>query len=201
MIRSYLPMAVVATLATVSATPARAEFIRSSTGIPSPVSTVTFDEHIFPRFTQVTTQYLDVGLTFTPRAWYDVILAELPNITGHRVGNSAVGELDDPMSVRFATPRTAAALALACNSSNVTFTALLAGSVVESTTTTANTTTPENFYGFTGIVFDEVRISQQVLSGSPGFIIDNIQLGAAVPGPAGVALAAFTLALAVRRRR
>ncbi len=142
------------------AAPATAQFSQSATGIPNAVSTVTFQEHQFPNVTFITTQYQDVGVTFTPVVYLNVILASLPNIQDNRVGNSAVNKLQNPFSVHFTQPRTAAALALAANTGTVRFTARLNGADVATATAPASTTMTNNFYGFSGITFDEISIHQ-----------------------------------------
>ena len=156
---------------------ARAQFTQNATGIPSPEYTVTFDEHVLPNVTFVTDQFQDVGVTFAPVVYYNVILASLPNIEGNRVGNSAVAKLQNPFSVRFTSARSAAAFALAANTGSVRFTARLKGADVATAVASAGTTLTNNFYGFSGITLDEIAVQQLTSSASFGVLIDNIQLG------------------------
>lgn len=174
-------------------------FFQNASGLASPQSTITFDEHVLARSTLVSTQYADLGLTFNPALYYDAIVNDFATVQGHRLGNSVSGDVRDPFSIFFSSPVSAAALGVASNSSNTTFTALLAGQVVESAVATTNTTTPDAFYGFSGIVFDQIRISQQVLFGTAGVLIDNIQ-SSPVPAPSALALPLLAAGF-VRRRR
>lgn len=67
-----------------------------------------------------------------------------------------------------------------------TFTALLNGSVVESFSASTDTTSADNFFGFTGITFDEIRIDA---GGNDVMALDNLQLGTtSVPEPTSMAL-------------
>jgi hypothetical protein len=111
------------------------------------------------------------------------------------------------VSIRFGTPVTAAALALQSNPGTTTFTALLNGVIVESFATgTTLSFLPDlshasDFYGFSGILFDELTISNDFESEFGIFQIDNVQY-TAVPEPTALLLLGAGLAtLAARRSR
>ncbi len=191
-----------AVITAAAASTAAASFINNATGITDPVRTITFDEHVLPRATQVTDQYADLGVRLRPYLWYDVIINDLPNVNGHRVGNSAVGDLQDPFRILFTEPRTSAAFGAQSNRSDLFFTALLNGVVVELGSARHDGVTDEtSFYGFSGIVFDEILVHQQVLSGTAGVLVDNIQLGPAFPAPGAAPLLGIATAALFRRRR
>ncbi len=158
-------------------TSARAQFMQSATGIPNAVYTVTFDEHVLPNGASVTTQFQDVGVTFAPELFYTVIAGNIPNITGHGLVNSAASQLQNPFSVKFTVPRTDGALALATAKGTVRFTARLKGAQVATALAGTYASLATNFFGFTGITFDEIVVER--LSPFPGFgmSVDNIQLG------------------------
>ena len=180
---------------------AQAEFFNNAAGLPSPVRTITFDEHPRPFDTVITDQYADVGITFSPRVYQDLIRNDFNGITGPRVGNSNGDGALNPFSLRLTERRTAAAFALVSNTSTMTFTALLNGTEVDSGSAFSSTTNPINFYGFTGVTFDEIRIFQQVQQFRLGVLMDSIQLGPIVPSPASLYLFAASAMGALYRRR
>ncbi len=151
--------------------------ISNNFGLTSPTKTITFDEIVFTQGTQISTQYASYGVTFTSGMIYDSqSTASFPGITGHYLGNGS----NPTFSIYFSANQTAAAVGLATNPATTTFTALLNGAVVE---TFSIATTFDNaslgFYGFTGITFNELKVS--VSSGAALF--DNIEMGVAAPVP------------------
>ena len=142
-------------------------------GITSPDQVVTFSEFTFPTATPINTQFSSLGVTFSPGLCYNVQPQFFPTQSLASFGCSPSGN----NSIFFNKVVGAAAVALQSNPISTTFTALLDGAVVESfTTTTSLSVLPDlthasDFYGFTGIQFNELRIanSQQV------FQIDNLQ--------------------------
>ncbi len=158
-------------------TDARAQFVQSATGISNPVYTVTFDEHVLPTGAPVTTQFQDVGVTFAPELFYALIGGNMPNITGRGLVNSAASQVQNPFSVKFTVPRTSAALALATAKGTVRFTARLNGAQVATALAGTYASLATNFFGFTGITFDEIVVER--LPPFPGFQMwmDHIQLG------------------------
>lgn len=49
---------------------AQATLISNGVGLSSPHLTINFDEHVFPSGTGITNQYADLGVTFSPFAYY-----------------------------------------------------------------------------------------------------------------------------------
>jgi len=171
---------------------AHATPITNNFGLSSPSSTITFDEIIFPQGTVIDTQYASYGATFTSGLKYDAQgVSAFPGITGHYIGN--FNPVVNPFSIffTFAEPLTEAAFGMATNPATTTFTAYLNGSAVEtfSASTTSNNSNA-GYYGFTGILFDEIS----VLVSSNLALIDNIQMGGTpVPEPATCLLFLFGL--------
>lgn len=168
--------------------PASAVFLNNSTGLASPQQTITFDAPATPLAAQdpVTTQFQSSGVTFTG-AFYNPDSSTLPNISGNRIGNFQAGIGHSALfQIDFSSNLSQVAFAEVTQPGVSTFEALLNGVSVQSMTAATSLTSPTNFYGFTGIVFNQVRIS--VASSDNAFLLDNLQTVAAVPEPASWAL-------------
>lgn len=146
----------------------------SPVGLAAPESTITFSEPSLADTAQVSTQFADLGVTFLPNLFYrigdhpDWSSVEGPNL---RTGDPEV----NPFSIHFESAVTAAAfVAIAQPPTPATMTAKLGGVTVESFETTVSIDNPDNYFGFSGIVFDEIEISY---TADTRMRIDNIQLG------------------------
>lgn len=177
----------------------------NNTGIPSPATTITFSEFTFPTGTSITNQYASLGVTFSPGMFYNVQPVFFP--TDFLANYDVV--TNNPCSILFGQDQTAAAFAVQTNPGTSTFAAYLNGSLVESFTAPTDLsylpdlTHASDFYGFTGIVFDEIRITAPV---NGAFQIDNLQLAQGegpVPEPLTIScvlLAAGSVGGYLRRR-
>lgn len=186
---------------TISAgTPAIAASIQNSFGLSNPQRTITFSELSFPRNTPITDEFASLGVEFSNGIFYNPEPTEspggdfsLPNIESDRLGNftlegsPAPGQGPPPvttnsLSIEFTQPQQKAAFAVVTFFTETTvFTALRNGSVVETFAATTERFSPNNFYGFTNIVFNEISIDLPGNDSSP-LQIDNLQLQS-VPEP------------------
>ena len=185
----HVSTAIVSFIILLSGVPAaHAAFIQNTFGLSGPHSTITFDEHIFPFLTPVTTEYADLGVTFSPYGLY----FDAAN-GGGSIGNFVPygsGAARFPIGINFTKPQTEAAFSFKSGDGTTTFQAFLGGNLVESFN--AVTTNPANpaFYGFRDITFDAISIT------TPGCgaaicpeIVDNIQLPTAsssIPEPSSI---------------
>jgi len=156
--------------------PAHATFFNNSTGLASPTQTVDFSEHTFADDTPITTQFSDVGLTFAPNLYYENTFAPgVPNSTAPDLTNfipSNGSGLTNPFSIFFSSPVTSAALVLGTNPNTTMFTAFLGGVMVDSGSAPSSLGNPNDFYGFTGVTFDQITVSV----GGDGFaVLDTVQ--------------------------
>lgn len=139
----------------------------------------------------VTGQFAGFGLSLSPELFYTVQNG-FPNINGNNLGNFAQLNLPspsvvDPVILNFGSLRTAVAFAMVSNNGSYTFESLLGGSVVESFTSDVDASA-SNFYGFSSSAFDSIRITNL---DSDFFLLDNVQISAAVPEPATWAFMIF----------
>lgn len=199
-----LPLAAVLAAALV-ARPAAAAPLVNNVGIASPTVTITFSEVALAPGTLVTNQFAAFGATFDPGMFYDTQPLFFPTAA---LANYDFNTTFTPVTIVFGETLTEAAFAMQANDGNSIFEALLNDVVVESffaPTTLSflpDTSQASNFYGFTGVAFDAIRITP----GGGFFQMDNLQLGAAAaPEPGTMALVALgglaTVAGVARRRR
>lgn len=158
----------------------------------------------------ITTQYSDLGLSFTPGLTRFDNNPNRPNFTSPYLANFGGA---NPFSMLFNNAVSDASFAMTSNGGiSTSFTALLNGVVVETFTTAVsqppvngNPRDPNNFYGFTGILFDEINLSVGANGNSSIVALDKVAFNIApVPLPASLTML-FTglggFALMHRRRR
>lgn len=142
----------------------------------------------------ITTQYSDLGLSFTPGLTRLNNNPNRPNFTSPYLGNFGGA---NPFSMIFTNTVKDASFAMTSNGGiQTTFTALLNGTIVESFTTAVsrppvngNPRDPNNFYGFTGLLFDEINVSVGASGDSSIVGLDTVAFNvAAVPVPASLPL-------------
>lgn len=156
----------------------------------------------------ITTQYSDLGLSFTPGLTRFNNNPNRPNFTSPYLANFGGA---NPFSLVFTNAVSDASFAMTSNGGiSTTFTALLNGVMVETFTTAVsrppingNPRNPNNFYGFTGLLFDEINVSVGANGNSSIVGLDTVAFNIApVPVPASfpLLLAGFG-GLALMRRR
>jgi hypothetical protein len=181
------------------ATSAHATPIHNNFGLSSPATTITFNEIVLPNQTELLNTYQALGVVFGAGMRYDTSNFGIPNASPNQAVNFV--PFVDPFVVSFVQPLTSAAMIIATNDAqpNTTIRALLGGNLVESAAISTSQSGSINFFGFTGIVFDQIQISNV----NSGIVVDNIQLGevSGIPEPASIVLLGSGLAAVAARRR
>lgn len=173
---------------------ANAAFLNNDTGLPSPDQTITFESETLVPNQQVTTQFQDLGVTFGGAFGNPDLSSSYPNISGNRLGNfQSSGQRGGFLIANFNEALGQVAFSLVTAPGTATFQALLNGNLVESVSMATTFDNSTNFFGFEGIVFDQIKI--RVDSPDNALLIDNLQT-VAVPEPASSALLLAGLALA-----
>ncbi|OAN70839.1 hypothetical protein A8B78_20585 [Jannaschia sp. EhC01] len=198
--------AIILAAAALGATAANATtIVAASAGLTAPETIIGFDEVALTTGNTVTDQFAPFGVTFDPGVTYFSSVSTRPNFSGPAV--LEFGTVD--ISIMFSERVSAMSAAMTANFGSMTLTALLNGVVVESFTHSFPLasvvpvgTNPNNFFGFSGIVFDEVVLSP---NGSTTVAMDNLAFTLApVPLPASLPLllaGLCGLGLMARRRR
>lgn len=180
---------------------AHAASVQNTTGIVSPIITITFDEVALGDSALVTTEYSGLGVTFSGLYYNPQGPVPFPGISGNNVGNNSFPLLN-PFSIFFSSDVTSVAFGVATNPGLTTFEAWNGGLFVESfSASTSFDGSTDYYFGFTGITFDEIRVSVGGAGGG-GMLIDNLQVSP-VPEAKTYAMLAAGLCLLgfVARRR
>jgi hypothetical protein len=150
--------------------------------------------------TALTNQYSSLGITFSGLFQQNGVT--FPNIDTFNAGN--FNPTTNPFLISFTQPQSQAAFSLITNPGQSFFEALLNNSVVDLFDLETTFDSSNNFYGFTGVTFDAIRVTAGGSSGRAR--IDNIQFGTAtaqsVPEPFSIigTLVGGTAALRIRKK-
>ena len=159
----------------IATAPAQA-IVASTTGIPDPARVVDFGANVLPNFAAVTNQFLPAVLV-TNASYFTTTSSPVVPGSGVPVGlgGGFLTRLPMPtsstLSLQFAAPVTDASFVYhqVGTSSPSTIRALLAGTVVDSFSGTWTQYQPNNVFGFTNLVFDEIQIDYVI-----DFNLDNL---------------------------
>ena len=179
--------------------------IDQNTGLIDPDAVVDFGFELFPTNTVITDQFAAQGVTFGSNYRY---LSTNPGFGGAAVILGHLGSANaalQPGPIFFASDVTDAIFSWRTNTGTTTFEAYLNGNLVETFMAASDGAfNPRKFHGFSGIVFDEIRL--EVDAGNAAFSLDTLQYNVSeIPLPPALPLFLAALSALVlhgwRRRR
>ncbi len=129
--------------------------IAQSSGLPNPQHVIDFGANLFANFTPITTQF--TGITVTHARYFTTGVST--NLVGGFLTNDFSGQ-PDTLIIRFAAP--IRDLSFVYHQIGTTrpsvFRAMLGATLVDTFSHTGNQSSPNNYYGFTNRVFDELQL-------------------------------------------
>ena len=128
--------------------------IAQLSGLANPTSVIDFGANLFPNFTPITNQF--AGITVSHARYYT---NNYNNLCGGFLTNDFSGP-PNTVTIQFAVPVTDLSFVYhqISTSAPSTIRAMLNGAPVTSFSGTWNQTQPNNYFGFTGILLDELQI-------------------------------------------
>jgi hypothetical protein len=129
--------------------------IAQLSGLSNPDAVIDFGANLFPNFTPVSTQF--TGITLTHARYFTTGVSN--NLVGGFITNDPIGP-PDTLRIQFMQPITDVSFVYHQIGTNVptNFRAMLFGTTMASFSNLSNQFQPNNYFGFTNTVFDEVQI-------------------------------------------
>ena len=131
------------------------QIIADFTGLASPDHVIDFGAGLFPNFTPISTEF--PPLTVTHARYFTT--GSSNNLVGGFLTNDPIGG-PDTLKIQFASPVTDVSFVYhqVGSSTSSVFRVLLGGVLVDSFTNFSDQSQPNNYFGFTDLVFDELQI-------------------------------------------
>jgi len=129
--------------------------IAQLSGLPNPQHVIDFGANLYPNFTNITTQF--AGITVTHARYFTTGVSN--NLIGGFLTNDFSGA-PDMLRIQFASPIHDLSFVYHQISTvrPSVFRAVLQGVTVASFSNLSNQTQPNNYFGFTNVVFDELQL-------------------------------------------
>lgn len=157
-----------------------------TSGLANPDALITFDEGALADGTPVTNQF--DGVSFSSGLQINTVNYPFPNVPARNLRNFS--PIAGTFSILFDDDVTDATFSMITNFGISSFTAVLDGVEVETFRALTTLYSPANYFGFTGIVFDEIRVAAG--GSNSAMLIDNLaynwETPPAVPVPASLPL-------------
>ena len=152
-----LPLALAVLLLPISAANA-GQIIAQTSGLSGEDHLIDFGANLYPNFTNITNEF--PGATFSHARYFTT--GSVNNLVGGFLTNDFSGA-PDTFKVLFDTPITDLSFVYhqISTSGPSNFRVLLGGVLVDSFSNTSNQTQPNNYFGFTGLLFDELQLDFQ----------------------------------------
>jgi len=152
---SYRAAALVLTLATATTTAHAGQIIAANNGLSGTDHLIDFGANLFPNFTDITTQF--PGAIFSHTRYFTT--GAVNNMVGGFLTNDFSGP-PNTLTVKFDHPIEDLSFAyhqVGTGQASV-FRVLLGGVLVDSFVNTSDQFQPNNYFGFTGLLFDELQL-------------------------------------------
>lgn len=149
-------LAVAAALASASVSLAAQPIIAQTSGLANPDRVIDFGANLLPNFTPITTQI--PGITITHASYFTTGVSN--NLVGGFLTNNFSAGPPDTLIIRFQRPiRSLSFVYHQISTARPSFfRALLNNNVVDSFSNSSNQSQPNNYFGFTNILFDELQL-------------------------------------------
>ena len=174
MLHRTSPALLLSTL-TLATTASATGIIAQNSGLANPQHVIDFGANLYPNLTPITNQFPPVLITHA--RYYTTGTSN--NLVGGFITNDFSGS-PDTLTIKWAAPISDLTFVYhqISTSGPSTFRAMLGGVLVESFSNLSNQTQPNNYFGFTGIVFDELQLDFVV-----DFNVDTLAFNDAQQGP------------------
>ena len=149
------PLAAPLALILASTTASAGQIIAQMNGLSGTDHVTDFGADLYPNFTNITTEF--PGLTFSHTRYYTT--SSVNNMVGGFLTNDFSGP-PDTLTIKFDNPITDLSFAYhqIGQSQPSVFRAMLGGAVVDSFSNLSDQYQPNNYFGFTDLVFDELQL-------------------------------------------
>jgi hypothetical protein len=182
---------------------AEATPINNGAGLTNPGHTIDFNANGLVQYAPLDNAYADEGVSFSNLYQDSSYNGSFPNTSG----GDAVNFRQNPwlpFTISFAQAVNEAAFILVTNYSSTpsVIESFLNGNLVETSSVSTSTSNPNDFYGFSNSLFDQIKVTPETAVNGAA-LIDNLQFTTDVPEPISLALLSsglIGLGLARRRR-
>lgn len=173
--------ATICTVAAFAGAASAATISNAASGLANPDALVTFDEVPLAQNTSVSNQFESQGLTFSAGVQMHRLNLPFLNLFGRNLSNYS--PITRTFSIFFVDDVSDATFSMLTHFGRSTLTAKLDGQTVESFSAYTYLLARNNFFGFTGLRFDEIEVQAGGFNGA--MILDNVSYNSAplIPNP------------------